>query len=192
MLSRLARCVLYRRRCNGHSLLLNYCLSKIDRIENPYCSALGHPIQDSSDLIMHFQLRMSCTVCFLAALAIATTSDLSFGKLPGFLGYMVFLCPIPLKGLGNNNTSLCQSDELLYFFCSFLSILSKPRNPTSTLLPLSRSLDNLLCDRIDLTLGPAFTQLLTRTLAVVQLRSSNRVYYFLSFPLSLSLLNFLL
>ena len=42
MLSRHARCVLSRLRCNGHSLLLSSYLFKIGRIKNPSCSACGH------------------------------------------------------------------------------------------------------------------------------------------------------
>ena len=48
-----ARCVLSRLRCNGHSLLLRYYLSRIGRIENPSCSACGHSSQDTSHLILH-------------------------------------------------------------------------------------------------------------------------------------------
>ena len=50
VLSRHARCVLSRLRCNGHSLLLDFYLS---RIENPSCSACGHSLQDISHLILH-------------------------------------------------------------------------------------------------------------------------------------------
>ena len=35
------RCVLFRLRCNGHSLLLSSYLSRIGRIKNPSCSACG-------------------------------------------------------------------------------------------------------------------------------------------------------
>ena len=53
VLPRQARCVLSRLRCNGHSLLLGSCLSRIGRIENPSCSACGHSSQDISHLILH-------------------------------------------------------------------------------------------------------------------------------------------
>ena len=53
MLPRHARCVLFRLRCNGHSLLLSSYLSRIGRIENPSCSACGHSSQDTSPLILH-------------------------------------------------------------------------------------------------------------------------------------------
>ena len=48
-----ARYVLSRLRCNGHSLLLSSYLSRIGRIENPSCSACGHPAQNISHLILH-------------------------------------------------------------------------------------------------------------------------------------------
>ena len=51
-LSRHARCVLSRLRCNRHSLLLSSYLSRISRIENPFCSC-GYPSQDISHLIFH-------------------------------------------------------------------------------------------------------------------------------------------
>ena len=53
VLPRHAHCVLSRLRCNGHSLLLGSYLSRIGRIENPSCSACGHPSQDISHLILH-------------------------------------------------------------------------------------------------------------------------------------------
>ena len=46
------RCVLSRFCCNGHSLLLSSYLFRIG-IENPSCSACGHPSQDTSHLILH-------------------------------------------------------------------------------------------------------------------------------------------
>ena len=48
-----AGCVLSRLRCNGHCLLLSSYLSMIGRIENPSCSACGHPSQDTSHLILY-------------------------------------------------------------------------------------------------------------------------------------------
>ena len=43
-----ARCVLSRLRYNGQSLLLSSYLSRTGRIENPSCSACGHPSQNAS------------------------------------------------------------------------------------------------------------------------------------------------
>ena len=53
VLPRHVRCVLFRLRCNGHSLLLSSYLTRIGRIENPFCSACGHSSQDTSHLIPH-------------------------------------------------------------------------------------------------------------------------------------------
>ena len=53
VLPRHARCVLSRLCCNGHSLLIGSYLSRIGRIENPCCSACGHPSQGTSHLILH-------------------------------------------------------------------------------------------------------------------------------------------
>ena len=52
-LPRHARCVLSRVRRNGHSVLLSSYLTRIGRIENPFCSANGHPSQDTSYFILH-------------------------------------------------------------------------------------------------------------------------------------------
>ena len=59
VLTRHARCVLSRLRCNGHSLLLSSYLSRIGRIENRCCSACGHSSQDTSHLILHCPARDS-------------------------------------------------------------------------------------------------------------------------------------
>ena len=48
-----ARFVLSRLRCDGHSLLLSFYLSRIGRIENSSCIACGHSSQDNSHLILH-------------------------------------------------------------------------------------------------------------------------------------------
>ena len=52
VLPRHTRCVFSHLRCNGHSHLLSSYVSRIGRIENPSCSACGHPSQDTSDLIL--------------------------------------------------------------------------------------------------------------------------------------------
>ena len=53
VLPRHARYVLSRLRCNGHSHFLGSYLSRISRIENPSCSACGHPSEDTSHVILH-------------------------------------------------------------------------------------------------------------------------------------------
>ena len=96
VLLRHTRCVLSRLRCNGHSLLLGSYLSRIGRIENPFCSACGHSSQDTSHLILHCPATDS-----LATLCLFTTSGPDPGELPGFWGSMVIRhVPIPRKGSG--------------------------------------------------------------------------------------------
>ena len=53
VLARHACCVLSCLRFNRHSLLLSFCLSRIDRIGNPFCNASGHSSQDTSHFILH-------------------------------------------------------------------------------------------------------------------------------------------
>ena len=53
VLPRHACCVFFRLRFNGHSLLLSSYLSRIGRIENPFCSTCGHSSQDTIHLILH-------------------------------------------------------------------------------------------------------------------------------------------
>ena len=53
VLLRRARYVLSRLCCNGHSLLLSFYFSRIGKIENPSCSACGHPALNTSHLILH-------------------------------------------------------------------------------------------------------------------------------------------
>ena len=48
VLPRHARCVHSRFRSDGHSLLLNFCLFRIGRSENPLCGACSHQTQDTS------------------------------------------------------------------------------------------------------------------------------------------------
>ena len=96
VLPRHPHCVLFRLRCNGHSLLLGFYLSRIGRIENPLCSACGHLSEDTSHLILHCPATGS-----LATLYLFTTSGPDVGELPGFWGFMVFRhAPIPRKGSG--------------------------------------------------------------------------------------------
>ena len=53
VLPRHACCVLFCLRCNKHSLLLSSYLSRIGRIENPFCNTCGHSFQDTTYLILH-------------------------------------------------------------------------------------------------------------------------------------------
>ena len=52
-LPRHTHCVLSRLRCNGHSFMLSFYLSRIGKIENAFCSACGQSFQDTSHFILH-------------------------------------------------------------------------------------------------------------------------------------------
>ena len=84
---------------------------------------------------------------------------------PGALNYFTFFRPIPMA-------------------------LSVSRNPILIHLPLSKSLDSLLCVLITLTTGLAFSLVMPRTLAAASSFSSGRAYLSLNFlpPLSLRLI----
>ena len=99
-----ARCVRSRRHCNGHSLLLGFYLSRIGRIEDPFCSARGHSSQDTSYLIL---LRTVCAARSLATLCLFTTSGPDPGSFPASGAPWSSAMP-PSLGRGrvanNNNT----------------------------------------------------------------------------------------
>ena len=111
VLPRHARCVLSHLRCNGHSLLLGSYLSRIGRIENPSCSACGHPSQDISHLLLHCpatdSLRRSL---FGDSLSLYDLWSKPWGvaRLLGLHGLPP--CPIPRKGSGNQQQQHARSD----------------------------------------------------------------------------------
>ena len=126
MLPRHVCCVLSRLRCNGHSLLLGSYLFRIDRIENPSCSACGHSSQESLISFYTVQLRTLCVAHSLATLCFFMTSGPDAGELSGFWGSMVFRhAPISGKGSGNNNNNYYNRsakffhDDQLFFFLLF-------------------------------------------------------------------------
>ena len=90
VLSRHARCVLSRLRCNGHSLLLGSYLSRIGRIENPFSSVCGHSSQDTSHLILHCPATDSLRRSLFNDSLVFLPSDPGLWELPGFWGSMVF------------------------------------------------------------------------------------------------------
>ena len=100
VLPRHARRVLSRLGCNGHSLLLSSYLSRIGRIENPSCSACGHPSQDTCHLVRHSpatdSLRRSL---FGDCLSLYDLWSRSWG-VSRLLGLHVLLsCPHPWEGV---------------------------------------------------------------------------------------------
>ena len=105
VLPRYARCVLFRLRCNGHSLFLGSYLSRIGRIENSSCSACGHSCQDISHLILHCpateSLRRllfgdSLSLCDLRSRPWGVAQILGLHGLPP--------CPHPSEGVGKTTT----------------------------------------------------------------------------------------
>ena len=107
VLSRHARCVLSRLRCNGHSLLLDSYLSRIGRIENPSCSACETRPRTSLISFCTVQPRTLCAAHSLATLCLSTTSGPDPGELLGFWGSMVFRnVPISRKGSGKQQQQI--------------------------------------------------------------------------------------
>ena len=106
VLPRHARCVLSRLRCNGHSLLLGSYLSRIGRIENPSCSACGHPSQDISHLILHCPATDCLRRClFGSSLSLSLSVSLrplvqTLGSCPASGAHGLLPCLHPLKGVG--------------------------------------------------------------------------------------------
>ena len=82
-----------------------------------------------------------------------------------------------------------RSTELLHFISSHPVDLFVSRNPTLIYLPLSESLDSLLCDPMALTPNLVFFLLMSQTLAAASSFSSGSAYSSLSFlpPLFLRL-----
>ena len=101
VLPRHDRCVFSCLRCNGHSLLIGSYLSRIGRIENPWCSACGHSIQDTSHLILHCPATDSAPLALWRLSVSLRPLVQTLGSCP-FWGSMVFrYAPIPWKGSGN-------------------------------------------------------------------------------------------
>ena len=98
VLPRHARCVLFRLRCNGYSLLLSSYLSRIGRIENSSCSTCGLSSQDISHFILHCPALDSL---FGDSLSLYDLWSRPWGvaRLLGLRGLPP--CYIPRKGSGN-------------------------------------------------------------------------------------------
>ena len=114
VLLRHARCVLFRRRCNGHSILLSSYLSRIGRIENPSCNACGHESHSTSHLILHCPATDSLSRSlfgnfrFLYDLWSRPWGD---ARLLGLHGLPPQ--PISRKGSGNHNNSKTEITDAL-------------------------------------------------------------------------------
>ena len=95
------------------------------------------------------------------------------------------LPPLTLSGFFNGMLEVFEPGALNYFTFSrpILSTSSASRNPISTHLPLSGSLDSLLCVLIAPTPSLAFSLMMPCTLAAASSFSSGKAYPFLNFLL---------
>ena len=146
-------------------LMLHYRITSVSKPPIPHLPILYlFPLP-----LHHCPLLLAIFLCLLPPLLPLTLSGFFNGMLevsePGVLNYFIFYHPIQL-------------------------ILSVSRNPISTLLPLSRFLDFLLCVLIAPTFGLAFSLLIPRTPAAASSFSSGRAYPFPNFlpPLFLRLI----
>ena len=118
MLPRHARYALSHLRCNGHGLLLGSYLSRIDRIENPSCSACGHCPRTLLISFCTVQLPNLCAGHSFASLCLFTTSGQDPGELLGFWVSMVFRhTPIPWKGSGKQQQQQYVTRGHSFFIC---------------------------------------------------------------------------
>ena len=99
VLSRYARCVLFRLRCNGHSFLLSFYLFRIGRIENPSCSACENSSQDTSHLILHCPATDSLRRSLFGDSLVQALGNCSVSGAQWTSANV----PIPRKESGNNN-----------------------------------------------------------------------------------------
>ena len=107
---------------------------------------------------------------------------------------LYLLLPLPLLNSlwviqWNAEGLQARSTKLLHFISFYPLTLFVFRNPTLIYLPLSGSLDSLLCDPMALTPDLAFFLLMSQTLVAASSFSSGRAYPSLSFlpPLFLRL-----
>ena len=101
-----------------------------------------------------------------------------------------FLFPLTPSGLCNGMRAVSEpgARNCYTFFRPISLTLSVSRNSILTHLPLSGSLDSLLCNLIALTPGLAFSLVMARTLAVTSSFSSGRAYHSGEFQLPSPLL----
>ena len=108
----LARCVLSRIRCNGHSLLLSSYLSKIGKIEKLLCSACGHSSRDTSHLILHYPATDSwCRSLFDGFLFPYDLWSRPWRLARLLVRHGSSPCSIPQNGLGSSNNDTSPTSE---------------------------------------------------------------------------------
>ena len=112
LLTRHARCVLSRLRCNGHSLLLGSYPSRIGRIENSSCSTCGYSSQNTCDLILRCPATDSLRrLLFGDSLSLYDSWFRPWGvaRLLGLHGLPP--CPHPSEGVGSTTTTTCDVEQ---------------------------------------------------------------------------------
>ena len=114
VLPRHARCVLSRLRCNGPSLLLGSYLSRIGRIENPFCSACGHSSQEISHLILHCPTTDSLRRSLFGDLSVRPLVQ-TLGSFPASGAPWSSAMPPSLgRGRVNNNNNNNNNDNMIF------------------------------------------------------------------------------
>ena len=121
MLTRHARCVLSRLRCNGHSQLL--ALISLGLAKSKIL--LGEPADTRPrTLLISFytlQLRILCPARSLATLCLFTNSGPKPGEFLGFWGSIVFRhASIPWKGSSNNKNRVVLAVDQAVPKCKYL------------------------------------------------------------------------
>ena len=114
VLPRHACCVLSRLRCNEHSLLLGSYLTRIGRLENPFCSACGHSSQDTSHLILHCSATDSLGCSLFGdylSLYDLWSRPWRVAQLLGLHGLPP--CPHPSEGVGYTTTASFTANRFL-------------------------------------------------------------------------------
>ena len=185
-------------RCSQLSLSQFRALGSSHSWSCPPCRNTVTPSSDSSDmytsivqsipplLMLHSRVTLVSKPHILL-LPILYPLPLPLHHHPLLLAVLLHLLPpllFPtLSGFFNGMLEVFVPGALNYFTFShpIQSTLSAPRNPISTLLPLSGFLDSLLCVLIAPTPGLAFSLLMPRTPAAVLSFSSGRAYPFLNF-----------
>ena len=136
-------------------------------------------VQPDPSRPFHLPMQRSCsTLAYKFSTLLLPASYLLFLHPPRPLMYLAFLLlslhPLFHSGFFNGMLEVFVPEALDFSTLShfILWILSVSRNPTLTHLPLSGSLDILLCDLIALTPGLAFFLPMTCTSVVVSSFSS--------------------
>ena len=158
---------------------------------NMYASTVQ---SDLSLLMLHSRSTLASKpfipICSFYIFSLCPLTTVPCSGLYFYASYLLF--PLILSGFFNGMLEVFEPGALNYstFFHPILSALSASRNPILIHLPLSGSLDSLLCVLIAPTPGLAFSLVMPRTLAAALSLSSGKAYLSLNFlpPLFLGLI----